>query len=1186
MTAEVRWTRVKRNTFDLAELTGALDRASRGVLHVRTSTHAVCTGWLITDRLVVLPSHALARSIDPHAPRISCRAFGDTEPAVDADVVSVSGAYDGSAPALLRLREALPGVTALGLASEEPQVEDRIFVLHYPYDLPRQQVSFGQILGVNAPWLRHDAETSPGSSGGPVVDARGDVVAMTTLGDPDGNGAGPSLGAILGVLREGPCWEEINERHRLADVAAARRRIEQPVRHEQPVSDALLRSVAVRWSVDPATLPPGDRDRVARLVTDPTAATWTLRPAERSRIIATAGSMQPLREARGEDSADQLPQRVIDRILAGPPYRLGDIEERALPYWLQAVHWFADVEPALPGPAEVARALERRRLRSRITGVAGADFRGRAAELSRLRRWYRRPDPAPIVVSGIGGIGKSALVARFVGQLPERALLGWLDFDRADLAPDDADSVLSMLYRQLAAQVDGFAPEPLGEKGTWQDRAGAFAAAFAEACRARPAPLLVLDGFEVAQYVRRHGEIWHLLELILERVEGLRVIISGRAPVPGLTLRGRPAAALPLAGLQAADAADWLRDHGIADPAVLARVLALANGIPLALRLAARFLDSGAQADELPEHLPQAMVEGLLYARILERVMEPALVPIARDALVLRRITAEIVANVLADRIPDGLDAGRTFQRLTRELSLVAGGDADQLGIVLDGAADELRLRPDVRAATLELLRRDDPGRVRTIDERAEAWYAALGSGGTVATAELVYHRLRLGDLDGAEAAWRDACGPLLAGDEAELPVPAQAWLHRRVAGRQSASVMHAAWEADAVLRIRDALARDMDRAVPEILDERSRRDPGGPLILYDAWMMEHAGDPSAARDLLASASPGDDTVQRDRSVLAALLASRAGDRPAADRLLVGLCSARHWSNLQDADLLALAAWAARVRLTVDLETERDLLLALGPGTEKWFFSSATSNYLTPSDLLLNGLATLMRRRYVSQSVELPTTPAQLEPFRAHLGEMRRGPFSPATTEWLNAPFGDPDGPWRAMDLGMPASQITGTDGLTGQVVSWGLDLAVLGERRWRLATQNLSLVLACRETVRRKRADPLRRCLGATLAAFRSQPLVLREDGHDFGSLDSIIATHLVRATPVLAARNDARGRLADELLNLSQVANARDPQTGKYRLGKVEQPDIRAILLYLLGPDPLETLFRVVAGLPLEES
>jgi hypothetical protein len=96
----------------------------------------------------------------------------------------------------------------------------------------------------------------------------------------------------------------------------------------------------------------------------------------------------------------------------------------------------------------------------------------------------------------------------------------------------------------------------------------------------------------------------------------------------------------------------------------------------------------------------------------------------------------------------------------------------------------------------------------------------------------------------------------------------------------------------------------------------------------------------------------------------------------------------------------------------------------------------------------------------------------------------------------------------------------------------------------------------------------------------------VLREDGHDFGSLDSIIATHLVRATPVLAARNDARGRLADELLNLSQVANARDPQTGKYRLGKVEQPDIRAILLYLLGPDPLETLFRVVAGLPLEES
>lgn len=47
-----------------------------------------------------------------------------------------------------------------------------------------------------------------------------------------------------------------------------------------------------------------------------------------------------------------------------------------------------------------------------------------------------------MLITGIGGVGKSALVARFQAQLPENQLLLWLDFDRADLAPDDAVSVL------------------------------------------------------------------------------------------------------------------------------------------------------------------------------------------------------------------------------------------------------------------------------------------------------------------------------------------------------------------------------------------------------------------------------------------------------------------------------------------------------------------------------------------------------------------------------------------------------------------------------------------------------------------------------------------------------------------------------------------------------------------------
>ena len=188
-----------------------------------------------------------------------------------------------------------------------------------------------------------------------------------------------------------------------------------------------------------------------------------------------------LREARGHDEADRgdTGQQVIDRILAGPPYELAAIEEAALPYWLQAVRWFADVVPGLPTPAAVNRTLERRRMRSRLRSLAGSDFLGREAELTRLRAWYGDQQAGPMVVTGIGGVGKSTLVAQFAAELPESMLLLWLDFDRADLAPDDAVSVLGLLAEQVAVQRDGFAVPVVAEE-SWPDGAAAFGEALAQ----------------------------------------------------------------------------------------------------------------------------------------------------------------------------------------------------------------------------------------------------------------------------------------------------------------------------------------------------------------------------------------------------------------------------------------------------------------------------------------------------------------------------------------------------------------------------------------------------------------------------------------------------------------------------------------------------------------------------------
>ena len=48
------------------------------------------------------------------------------------------------------------------------------------------------------------------------------------------------------------------------------------------------------------------------------------------------------------------------------------------------------------------------------------------------------------------------------------------------------------------------------------------------------------------------------------------------------------------------------------------------------------------------------------------------------------------------------------------------------------------------------------------IDEHAVAWYAKQDLTEAVNVAELVYHRLRLRDLNGAQQVWRAECAPLL----------------------------------------------------------------------------------------------------------------------------------------------------------------------------------------------------------------------------------------------------------------------------------------------------------------------------------------------------------------------------------------------------------------------------------------
>jgi len=361
-------------------------------------------------------------------------------------------------------------------------------------------------------------------------------------------------------------------------------------------------------------------------IDDPDEPLWSLLPDERRRLIAAADSLELLRSAH-DPAADPGPAgSTVSRILAGSPFDLAGVPDEELPYWLQAVSWFAPVVPGLPAAADVHRELQARRVRGRLRVTATPRLWGREAELETLRRWFAGPEPPPMIVTGIGGMGKSALVARFALDLPPDTVILWLDFDRADLAPDNAVSVLTTLVEQLAVQRAGFTPPPVDE-ASWPAAAWALSTSLSGA-----GALLVLDGFEVAQHVRRHEELWGVLNTVIDRAADTRVVVSGRAPVPDLRLGHRVAATLPLTGLPPEAVRAWLLERGIEEPAVLDAVLRLADGVPLLLKLAVRLVQAGDGAPDVLRRLPRELVAGYLYQRILDRVVDLRLRQLAHGA--------------------------------------------------------------------------------------------------------------------------------------------------------------------------------------------------------------------------------------------------------------------------------------------------------------------------------------------------------------------------------------------------------------------------------------------------------------------------------------------------------------------------------------------------------------------------
>jgi hypothetical protein len=534
----------------------------------------------------------------------------------------------------------------------------------------------------------------------------------------------------------------------------------------------------------------------------------------------------------------------------------------------------------IPPLADVERKLDLARLLEPLTRITST-FSGRKVELQQLREYVGVVPPAPNLlrtitpsfvpirkapfqILGDGGLGKTTLVARFI---LEHALLdaklqfpfAYLDFDRPSVMAERPGTIFIEAVRQMGLQY-GEAYEaselfrqrweqrlrtvPAGDSSLNADLVDNFVL-FLDTLEVREGPMLfVLDTFEEVQnrssfYAK---SVIDLVQTLADRVPRLRMVVAGRKEVPGVTFEGT----IVLTQFDRDSAIAYLGGQAV-DPVSAAAIYDAFGGSPLSLSLAAQLYNRDpeelrGQRDfriDLAQFTDE-VVQAELFDRVLGHIEDPDIQRLAHPGLILRRVTPDLIREVLAGpcgiEVRDAAHAQKLFDKLADESTLVALED------------DVLVYRPDVRRMMLPRIRHNASRKVDEIHRSAIAYYS--GRTDPVSRAEEIYHRLSLGQTRAeVEPLVSPELEPLLSDAREEFALPEQALLASLFKLELEPEVRRAAddqtWERETSRRLQEMLRSGGDPTIGEaLLAERSTRSTSTDLriteVLFHLGLAQH----------------------------------------------------------------------------------------------------------------------------------------------------------------------------------------------------------------------------------------------------------------------------------------------------------------------------------------------------------
>lgn len=498
-----------------------------------------------------------------------------------------------------------------------------------------------------------------------------------------------------------------------------------------------------------------------------------------------------------------------------------------------------------------------------------------------VRKWLGLKRKPPLVIHGAGGVGKTTLISRFLldhMQVREEFKFPYvyLDFDNPRLSPSDSDSILTEAVRQLSIQYpdarldfEAFLTgerevhtfEPVDESEFILETMGPAREAQAADSLSRFAQLvnsiirrfsnqgdyslpllIVLDTYEEVQYrgLRTEIQLWNLLDAIQKSFPTLRLVIFGRAPLDTVPTSSARTQLHSLSEFDRTSGVMFLQKLGIGDSEVARELYDSVGGNPLSLKLAAEIYSREGANTELVKRdwlrsvfffkASEVLVQGQLYQRILNHIHDQDVRKIAHPGLVLRRITAELIKNVLAEpcgiSVPNDERALDLFEAFGREVALVTR--------TTDGA---LVHRPDLRRKMLEFIERDKPVEAEQINRLAVTYYS--GRETFQDRAEEIYHRLKLRDTETIASRWLPGIERFLKDAIQELPIESRPTLATHLGISLSIEDIQAAgtaeWERYTARETEELVKLGHYQQALDKIGQRKERTKGSPLYRIEA---------------------------------------------------------------------------------------------------------------------------------------------------------------------------------------------------------------------------------------------------------------------------------------------------------------------------------------------------------------